>query len=488
MKEGTRVYTAFYSSNTGVYPYAGSNPAPRRDYLLEELRREVKDIEFIGGDIIRDFDELVNVENRTDIDAILVYVLTGAIWTLTPWTHRKGVDVSPFKKHPMIVISDFISGFRPSIDFWELSRREGFPVHLIHSSSFEDVKSALHLVKVIHSIRNSKILYIGPFLELKGVSKEILSAEQCGFWRLDAELCLKNLKEVFGTELIVWSADQLQEYYKNADEKEAEDWARRLIAGAMKVVVPGEESIKQGVKLYLAMKKAVKDTGADVITVDDRYVTSLRRRLGDLVPAEIPDFHGPLDVLPCWANCQLNDDGITAVAEGDLYAAVTHLMMRYLANISGFSNDPIIDTASNQLIYAHCCTIRKWEGTDSAPLPYELRTSCQGFLAYRSTIPLNKIFTSVRINIPQKKMAIHQGRSIGVMNKEDVHLERGPMSLEERGDLNKFIVEANAKKILEKFDYGTFGWHRSIFCGDYREPLKNIAALLGLEVIEEDRD
>lgn len=488
MKKGTRVHTAFYASGTGVYPYAGFNPEPRRDYLLAELRREVKDIEFVGGEIIRDFDRLIEIEDRKDIDAILVYVLTGAIWTLTPWTHRKGLDVSPFKKHPMIVASDFISGFRPTIDFYELSRRDGLPVLQVHSSSFEDVKSALHLVKVIHSIRNSKILYVGPFRELKGVSKEILSAEQTGFWRLDADGCLRNLKDVFGTELIVWSADQLQKYYENADEKEAEDWTRKLVAGASKVAVPGEEVIKQGVKLYLAMKKAVQDTGADVITVDDRYVTSVRRRFGDLVPVEIPDFHGPLDVLPCWANCQLNDDGITAVAEGDLYAAVTHLLMRYLAGRSGFCNDPIIDTASNQLIYAHCCTIRKWEGTDDTPLPYELRVSCQGYLAYRSGIPLNKIFTSVRINVVEKKMAIHQGRSIGVMDKEDVHLEKGPMSFEERGDLNKFIVEANAKKILEKFDYGTFGWHRSIFCGDYREPLKNIATLLGLQVVEEDRD
>jgi len=89
-------------------------------------------------------------------------------------------------------------------------------------------------------------------------------------------------------------------------------------------------------------------------------------------------------------------------------------------------------------------------------------------------MPPGEIVTTVKISVLDKKIAIHQGRSIG--NIDD-----------DRACRTKLVVEADAKKILEKWDHATFGWHRVSVYGDFREDFCNMATLLGLEVVEEDK-
>ena len=45
----------------------------------------------------------------------------------------------------------------------------------------------------------------------------------------------------------------------------------------------------------------------------------------------------------------------------------------------------------------------------------------------------------------------------------------------------------NAKRIQELFSPGEYGIHRSATLGDLREPIRDVAVLLGFQIMEEDR-
>jgi len=51
----------------------------------------------------------------------------------------------------------------------------------------------------------------------------------------------------------------------------------------------------------------------------------------------------------------------------------------------------------------------------------------------------------------------------------------------------KLIIKTNAQKLLENVDWKTFGNHRVAFFGDYRQKFKDLAKLIGFEVVEKDK-
>ena len=52
---------------------------------------------------------------------------------------------------------------------------------------------------------------------------------------------------------------------------------------------------------------------------------------------------------------------------------------------------------------------------------------------------------------------------------------------------NKIAVKTDAKTLLENVDWKTFGNHRTVFFGDYRQEFKDLAKLIGFEVVEKDK-
>ncbi|MBD3185920.1 hypothetical protein GF325_03740 [Candidatus Bathyarchaeota archaeon] len=167
-------------------------------------------------------------------------------------------------------------------------------------------------------------------------------------------------------------------------------------------------------------------------------------------------------------------------------------MMQYMTGLPGFQNDPVIDTATNQVIYAHCGpTIFNWEELGGKRESYELRMNCAGCgVTFKGSIPLNKNVTSVGLNAKDKKMAVHGGRTIGIIDKDDDHhgKHQGKITLAEKGSLNKFVAEVpDARKIFENYRPGVFGWHRSLYLGDHRQDILDMGRLLGLTVYEEDK-
>ncbi|MBN2154043.1 MAG: hypothetical protein JW839_21480 [Candidatus Lokiarchaeota archaeon] len=503
-----RVHTAFLFKHNAMFPYFGMNGEARRDFLLAQLKREVDGIEFIGGDIASDIEELEDVETRADVDAILVIAIASTIWPFPLWSLREDVDLALWRKKPMIVATDFLGGFYQLADFHQFSRRENLPVLTIQSSDFGDIKRALEKIKVIHTMKHAKVLSVGLTTPPQGSGawvEELIHGEPMISWRVDPERYKKAVHDVFGSEIIYMSAEDFkQKFYDKVIDADAEKVADQWIEGASRVQVRDKDWVIRMARMYLSMKGAAKELGASAIQMDCRTVPrqdimelSMKERGIELYGFEKPAWEflkkvGSVPTFPCGANGRLTSEGIPSVGEGDIDSAVLNLMMLHMTGKPGFQNDPVIDTATNQVIYAHCGpTIMNWEQVGGPVQPYELRMNCAGCgVTFKGSFPLNKTFTSVMLKTEAKRIAVHEARSIGVIDKDDEHQgkAKGMTVTAERGSLNKFVAEVpDARKIFDKYEPATFGWHRNLYLGSYRQDVIDMARLLGLAVHEEDR-
>ncbi|MCD6593895.1 hypothetical protein J7L00_07450, partial [Candidatus Bathyarchaeota archaeon] len=323
---------------------------------------------------------------------------------------------------------------------FSMAKRKNLPVVGVASSNMNDAIDAIRLLGVIKMLKNSRILDITD-RDISDISKKI--------------------KDAFGIRVIRMTSDELNAYYEKTDEAEAEKIADKWIREALKVIEPTREEIVKSARMYLALKRAMQDSDADAVTIDCLNLY----------------YGGKLPAYPCLALFQLNNEGSTGVCEADLNSTITQLMMRYLTGRPGYVSDPVIDTTSNQIIYVHCVASNRVYGPNGLSNPYIIRSHSEDRkgAAVQSLMPLGETVTTLRINVEAKAMCIHQG--ITVANIED-----------DRACRTKLAAETDAERILENWNAEVdFGWHRVTLYGDWRRQAINLARLLGLKIIEEDR-
>jgi len=92
----------------------------------------------------------------------------------------------------------------------------------------------------------------------------------------------------------------------------------------------------------------------------------------------------------------------------------------------------------------------------------------------RVEFPIGEDLTTIKVSLLEKKLALRHGKIVDQV-------------VDEKACVNKVLVEDDAEKILENYDWMAFGWHRVSFVGDWRREFKAAARLAGLELVEEDR-
>lgn len=424
-----------------VWPYEGYDYKKREEQISQRLKMDCPDIKFIPATVHKPEQVESLVKKSKDIDGYVVYML--GIWT--------GVgNAVAHSGHPTIFVDDLYGGSGELLTSLSNAKKERLPVVGIASSNFQDVTNTVKLFKVIRSMKEAKIL-------------DVIDAEQReGVTPLDSYV--KSIFELFGTQVIKMSSDELISYYNATNENEAGKWADRWINEAEKVVEPPKDKIVKSAKMYLALKKATQDMELDAVTVDC---------LGLL-------YKGKLPAYPCLAFFQMNNDGLTGVCEADLDSTITQLLMRYLTSRPGYVSDPVIDTATNQIIYAHCVASNKVFGSIGPSNPYMIRSHCSDRnyrreASVQSLMPLGEMITTLKINVLAKAMSVHQGKTVANIK-------------EERGCRTKLAVEVNAEKILDNWNKkANWGWHRVTFYGDWKKQVIRLATLLGIKVFEEDK-
>jgi L-fucose isomerase-like protein len=431
-KAKIKVLFTVLEKNEISWPYINYDYDKRANQLISQLTKSLPNIDFSFSMLTTEQTEEFVKQDQGQYQGYVIFMLT--LWNDVI---RKIMELGK----PVILIDDLYGGSGGVLSLYSTAKEKKLPVVAVASSDFRDTVDAVKLFDVINKTRNSKILSIAD--------------QSAGMGGEERSNVIKNM---FGTDVSIINSNKLNEYYEQTDETQAQKWQKLWIEQAEKVAEPSEQEILKSARMYLAIKQLMEDYQADAVTVDC---------LGLFYAGKLPAY-------PCLTFFQLNNDGLTGVCENDFNSTITQLILRHLANRPGFVSDPVIDTASNQIIYAHCVATNKVYGPQGATNPYIIRSHSEDRkgAAVQSLLPLGKKITTVKINPSTKAMAIHSAKTVANIE-------------EDKGCRTKLAAETNAKAILNNWD-NQFGWHRVTAYGDYREDMLNIATLLGLKTIEED--
>lgn len=434
MKAKVKVIFPALKQGEPGWPYIDYDYKRRTGEIISKLEENIPGIEFSKAILYspEEARKMLDAE-KGNYDGYLVYLTT--LWTGIP-------EFTVLNYHPVVVADELFSGSGGFINTHSLIKREKLPVVSIASSNFEDIVDGVKLFPVMKKMKNSRILAV---------------FDEEGFFV--NSYVINKIKEIFGTEVLQMKSEEMNSYYRGVAVSEAEKIKTKWIKEAAKVVEPSEDEILKSAKLFLAIRKAMDDKNADAFTVDCLSLC----------------YEHKLPAYPCLSLFQLNNDGIPGACEADLESAITQMLIQYLTGRPGYVSDPVIDTATNQIIYAHCVATNRVYGPDGLANPYIIRSHAEDRkgASVQSLMPLEETVTTVKVSF-DKAFAIHQGKTIANVEQD-------------KGCRTKLAAGVEVEKILEKYNFELFKWHLVTCYGDFRKQFINLATLYGLEIFEQDK-
>jgi len=194
-------------------------------------------------------------------------------------------------------------------------------------------------IKVVDAYKRLKETKILLFEEKRGDEVKLI----CGADSIPG-YSISDMEGKFGVKIEKVDKQLIWDAYEKVEDENAEDATANLLQDAEWVVEPSRDEIFKAAKLYLAMRRVIEKAEANAITID--CLAMLRN----------------LPTTPCVGFSLLNDEGICAACEADLNSLLTMLVFRYLGDVPSFITDPVIDTARNSVIHAHCVSATRMDG------------------------------------------------------------------------------------------------------------------------------
>lgn len=416
-----RVRLVFSHPAAGVegWPNLGYDFEGRKAELTSRLRSACPNVEFLPAPVPRTREDTAGIlAGDSEVDGYVVYLL--------------GLPSSPVgpimsSGRPVVAVNDLYGG-----GIGDYAR--GPRVTLVSSSDFGDVAQAVNTFECIKRLQSSSIL-------------DVVERSP----RLAA-----GIAETFGTEVQQLSASELNAAYDSAAPEEGRQWADAWMHAAEKVIEPSAEEIRKSGRMYVAMRNLLGERGAQAITVDCLNLF----------------YAGKMAAYPCMGFFQLNNDGFVGACEADLQSTITMLAVTYLTGRPGYISDPVIDTSTNRVVYAHCVAPTKVFGPKGPENPFHIRSHSEDRhgAAVRSLMPLGEVVTSLKFVPSQKTVVMHTARTV-----ENID--------EDKACRTKLAADIpNARKLLEGWSNG---WHRVTVYGDYTQRVRTLSSLLGVKVVEE---
>ena len=409
------------------WPFLGYDCAERKKQLQAQLQQSCPGIEFLPATAYSAEDARKLLETDREVDGYLVYMLGG--WATAGQTIAAA-------GRPVIYAGDLYGASGEFLVATAEARRKGWQAIGVTSSRFADLVDALRCFETIKKLKAARILVVGA------------PAGPVG----------KAIEEIFGTKIIAIDFPEINAAYAQAERAKARDLARQWMKQARRVIEPTRAEIEKSAAMCLAMRHLMEAHQTQAITINC---------LGGF-------YSGHMEAYPCLGHCQLNNDGLVGACEADLQSTLTMLLMGYLAGRPGYISDPVIDTATNRVIYLHCVAPTKVFGPKGQVNPYDIRSHAEDRkgASVRSLMPLGHLTTTLQIAPTRREIIFHQATTVA--NVDDPHSCRTKLAAEVKGDI---------QKLLNYWDQ--WGWHRVTFYGDYRLALSQISALLGFKLTEE---
>jgi len=477
------------------WPYLGYDNSELINNIKESLIKKFPNVIFNWGTMITNYDKPIvdNIkENILNSNGIIIFTI-GHYGD--PGIVQAGIEFIETNK-PVILANYIYGGDHTFTKIFSNIKDKNYQVFPMSSQNIEDFDKPIETLINLLCLKGTKVLVYASdvikmnwdvilglfnperkkilrnhpeFLEQVGKMSgdkdfefytDTAGKDQAHQWRIDETKYRKNLKEIFGIEMIRGDPNEILEYYSNVNEEEAKKIADKWIKNALKVE-PSEKTILNSAKLYFAFKQILQDKDVDVFTPD----------CGTFL------LTGILPAYPCMAYFELSNEGKYGICESDMDSTVSFLFGLYLTNRPGFVSNHTFDLTNEQITYMHCVAPDKLYGLDGPSTPYEIVFHGETHYLGASPcvkFPIGEIVTTIKISVFNKKISIRQGKIIDNV-------------VDDKGCVSKMLVKSNVEKIMKNYDWDTFGWHRVTFIGDWKDTFITGAKILGLEIIEEDQ-
>ncbi|MCX7007224.1 MAG: hypothetical protein NTY53_08240 [Kiritimatiellaeota bacterium] len=240
---------------------------------------------------------------------------------------------------------------------------------------------------------------------------------------------------------------------KQAVTDEVRDVANDMRRHARKVVEPKRDDMLNSARCFVTAKRLLAGHKANALSMDCLGMVSSR-----LMPTP-----------PCFAWTLLQDRGVTAGCEADLWGAMSLMLSSYLLDRPGYMNDPVPETAHNTLITSHCTSGTRLSGFDKPPAPYILRNHSESALGVSTQVlwPDNEPVTLMRFT-SASELIIDTGKVV-------VNVDTPPA-----GGC-RTSVELRMDNIEDCRD--VLGFHQVVTLGDHRRALRGFCELYGIKPV-----
>lgn len=445
----TKVAVGFVAPLTGAI---GGPPASEKWFtekssaIMDKLSKMFSEIEFITYDIKKPSDVNEFLKKGNECTGYLIFVLNSITALARPILHSS---------KPTIVIAETYGGAGDYLLEYAKAQNAKMPVigTVTRDICNEEILKKVKLLEVIQKLRDSRVLFIVAPSE-----KYLMELE----YPLSVDLysIVNSLQSSTGiTPLFLDIRKFVENYYSKADEGDARAIADEWIKSAERNLEKDTEEIIRSAKLYLAMKKATMDYRANAIALNCIVLHSL----------------GFLNAWPCLGYMEMQNNNIVPVCEADPSSSIILLIMKYLANRPGFIADPSPDDLSGEIIYYHCYAPLKPHGQCSEASSYVITPAHLGtkHASVYVRLPVGETITAVGLVPDEGTLVMHTAKTIS-------------NEFSEHACSVKLVGRTNTRLLAKNWRWRS-GWHRVVFYGNWKEDLKDLATLLKLRVVEEDK-
>lgn len=284
-----------------------------------------------------------------DIELLPVHDLKGATGTVVIFVATGGVEESVREaidesdvSMVYLVADGLQNSLAASMEIAAWLRSKGIGAKIIHGTPVEMV-DGLQTVKIGEALRGCRVGLMG------GSSG----------WLISSDIDYKAVGDKYGIEFLPISLDEIIDEFQKSDPANVDG------IYDMKLVEPTKADLDKALKLTKAIETIVSRHRLDAFTL------------------KCFDLLGPLATTGCLPLAVLNAKGIPAGCEGDVPALLTMLLARRIAGVDAFMANPSrIDTANNEIIFAHCTLPLNMGGTNVLRSHFEsgIGVALQGML------------------------------------------------------------------------------------------------------------
>lgn len=285
-----------------------ANPKAFEKKASEFITAIARDFDVVGGFFIstkRDFKEAKGEVNFNEVDAIVLYPLTGG-------TEGALKEFAIYRK-PIVIFGDTLNNSLAA----GIELREYFRDRLVPST----------LVKDLSELKAALLGYE----DMRGILEKFLRMRLGIIGRVSPWL----INEKFELPYTSISLKKFYEYYEATTDAEGWKVVEDIVGKAVEIREPDREDLLKAGRIYVAIKRILEDYKLDGFTIG------------------CFDLIGKIKATPCLALAMFNAQGIPAACEGELNSLLGMMIVRRFFDKPAFMGN-IADYGDDYIILAHC--------------------------------------------------------------------------------------------------------------------------------------